>query len=311
MKGKAFTSMRWRSRLSRAITPHLSFGSPLEGLTTLGIGGPAECLARPVTLSELKAILSFSLEEGVPAWLLGGGSNVLVPDEGLPGVTIQTGSLNGISWEDKGEEIFIKTESGTLLASILALAIRKGWEGLEFAAGIPGTVGGALHGNAGVEGISLGDLVHSVSLVDNRGMLIEKARKDISFAYRFSDLHTGNRAIASARLMLKRSDPEKVASRVRYFLNRRKNQPKGVKTAGCVFKNPDGQSAGKLLDEAGCKGMRVGDAVISMKHANFIENAGKAKASDIGSLISECRDRVFHRTGITLETEIRILGDDL
>ena len=311
MKGKAFTSMRWRSRLSREIIPLLLFDSPLEGLTTLGIGGPAECLAKPVTRSELKAIISFCLDEGVPVWLLGGGSNVLVPDEGLPGITVQTGSLNGLSWEDKGSRIMVDAESGTLLASILALAMRRGWEGLEFAAGIPGTVGGALNGNAGVEGISLGDLVHSVTLLDECGMMIEKSREEITFSYRFSDLLMSNSAIVSARLVLERSAPEKVASRVRSFLERRRNQPKGVKTAGCVFKNPDYQSAGKLLDEAGCKGMRVGDAIVSAKHANFIENVAKARASDIGKLIEECRRRVFQRTGIILETEIRILGDVL
>ena len=300
--------MRWRSRLDRENLPFCSFDIRLKDLTTLGVGGPAECLARPVTRHDLSRVLDLCREEEIPAWFIGGGSNVLIPDEGLPGVTIQTGNLNGVLWEEQGDSVLLETESGVLLASLLALSMNKGWQGLEFSAGIPGTVGGALRGNAGVEGRSLGDLVESVLLVDDKGSFLWKRRQEISFSYRFSDLLVDNRAIVACRLALKKGDPASISSSVRGFIDRRKGQPRGVRTAGCIFKNPCGESAGRLLDETGCKGLQVGDAVVSSKHANFIENKGSASSKDIFRLISTCRERVFQRTGILLEMEICLMG---
>ena len=301
--------MRWRSRLDCENLPFCSSGTRLKDLTTLGVGGPAECLARPVTRRDLTRILDLCREEEAPTWFIGGGSNVLIPDEGLPGVTIQTGGLNGVLWEEQDDSVVLETESGVLLASLLALSMNKGWEGLEFSVGIPGTVGGALHGNAGVEGRSLGDLVESVLLVDDKGSLAWKSRQDIRFSYRFTDLLAGNRAIVACKLVMKKGDPAKISSSVRGFINRRKGQPRGIRTAGCIFKNPCGESAGKLLDETGCKGLSVGDAVVSSIHANFIENKGSASSKDIFRLISNCREKVFQRTGILLEMEICLLGE--
>ncbi|MDO8885529.1 UDP-N-acetylmuramate dehydrogenase [Candidatus Oleimmundimicrobium sp.] len=303
--------MRWRSRLNRELKPLFSFRTYLNDLTTLGVGGPAECLARPLTQRDMEILLAFCREEGTPFWLLGGGSNVLVPDEGLPGITILTSGLNGVFWEETGDAVTVYSESGTLLASLLGLSLRRGWTGLEFAAGIPGTLGGALAGNAGAEGLSLGDLVRSVKVIQDDGNVRDRSRGEIDFSYRFSSLGLEGVAITGCRLVLKKSNPSEIAEKVRGFLSNRKGQPRGVKTAGCIFKNPEGSSAGKLLDEAGCKGLECGNAVVSMKHANFIENRGSASTKDILSLIDRCRTRVVQNSGVYLATEIRFLGNSL
>ncbi len=300
--------MRWRSRLSKEIQAFFSFDQPLSGMTTLGVGGPAECLARPKTLGEFCLFLDFCRSEGTPLWIIGSGSNILVPDDGLPGITLQTFGLNGIFWEEQGDFVLLYAESGVLLASLLGLSIRKGWSGLEFSAGIPGTLGGALSGNAGVGDLSIGGLVESVGVVDTNGKVETRQAGDCIFSYRYSSIGEEGTPIIFCTLRLERSNPDHVADGTRKMLSRRKGQPKGARTAGCIFKNPPGQSAGMLLDEAGCKGMSCGGATISRRHANFIENSGSATAGDVASLIVKCADRVRGRTGISLQREIRFLG---
>ena len=302
--------MRWRSNLNRAIQSLFSFDTNLKNLTTLGVGGPSECFARPLKQKDLEMVLEFCRKENSPVWILGGGSNVLIPDKGLPGITIHTGGLDGVFWEEIGDSINIFAESGALMAFLLGLSLKRGWSGLEFSAGIPGTVGGALVGNAGAEGSSMGDIVRFVNVVDSDGALVKKRREDLRFSYRFSSLASEKPAISGCRLELKRSTPEAVARKAREFLSKRRSQPRGIRTAGCIFKNPEGTSAGKLLDEAGCKGLVRGDASVSSRHANFIENRGSASAEDIISLINICRERVFCNSGISLVTEIRFLGID-
>lgn len=311
MKGKALPSMRWRSRLNSDIEPLFSFGENLKNLTTLGVGGASESIARPRKERDLRLLLAFCLREGLPLWVLGGGSNVLIKDEGLPGVTILTSLMNGIFWEERNDSVSVFAESGTLLTRVLAIALKRGWSGLEFSAGIPGTVGGALVGNAGAEGYSMGDVTRSVRIVERNCRMIEKRRSEIQFSYRFSSLGVDDSIISACQFELKRSSVAVVANRVREFLSKRKSQPKRVKTAGCIFKNPEGWSAGKLLDETGCKGLRCGDASVSFLHANFFENHGNATSEDFFSLINNCRERVLNKTGIFLETEIRFMGNGL
>lgn len=302
--------MRWQPRLSPEISRLVSFGTYLSGFTTLGVGGPAEFLARPETQQELSMLLAFSGEEGIPFWILGGGSNVLVSDKGLSGIIIQTGKLNGICWEQNSDAVLVTAESGAYLAALVGLSIKHGWSGLEFAAGIPGSIGGAIAGNAGVEDFSIGDLIRSVKIIDTCGKIIEKPRKDLLFSYRYSSLGFSGDPIVSCCLVLQKNPPAEVAEKVRYFLSSRKSQPRGLKTAGCIFKNPQGNSAGKLLDQAGCKGLSCGDAVVSSLHANFIENRGAATANDILKLISCCKERVMDFSGISLDREIRFLSND-
>jgi UDP-N-acetylmuramate dehydrogenase len=301
--------MRWRSRLSREIQPLFSFDRSLSGMTTLGVGGLAECLARPETIRDLCLLLEFCRSEGSPLWIIGSGSNILAPDDGLPGIILQTSGLNGILWEEEGDSVLLYAESGVLLASLLGLSMKKGWSGLEFAAGIPGTLGGALSGNAGAGDLSIGGLVESVGVVGADGKIETKQAGDYFFSYRYSSIGEEGTPIIFCTLRLERSNPEYVADRTRNMLSRRNGQPKGVRTAGCIFKNPRGQSAGMLLDEAGCKGMSCGGAVVSRRHANFIENRGLATSRDVVSLIMKCAERVRARTGISLQREIRFLGD--
>lgn len=303
--------MRWRSKLNRALLPFCSSDVPLKNFTTLGVGGVADCLAKPSTRRELSSILDFCNEEGLPVWFLGGGSNVLISDEGLRGMTILTEGLNGIFWEEKIDTVLLEAEAGVSLAALLALSIKRGWGGLEFVAGIPGSVGGSLRGNAGVEGKALGDLVESVLLMDGKGTPQWEKGKDIRFSYRYSDLQVERKAIVACRFSLTISGISEVALRSRSFFDKRMGQPKGLKTAGCIFKNPRAGFAGRILDEAGCKGLKVGAAEVSGRHANFIVNNGSASSRDIVRLISSCRDKVFEKTGIFLDLELCLMGEFL
>jgi UDP-N-acetylmuramate dehydrogenase len=255
------------------------------------------------------SVLNFCVKEGLPVWLLGGGSNVLIPDEGLRGITIQTRGMNGVMWEEKGDSVLLEVEAGVTLAALLSLSIERGWSRLEFVAGIPGSVGGALRGNAGVEGRALGDLVESVLLINNEGLLQWEKRGDLRFSYRFSDLLEKNKAIVACRLLLAKEDTGVVAHTAGKYFDKRAGQPKGVRTAGCLFKNPEAGFAGKILDDAGCKGLRQGDAEVSRIHANFIVNTGSAGSKDILRLISLCRERVYQETGILLELELCVMGE--
>ena len=269
----------------------------LSSLTTLGAGGEAEFFASPSNTDELCGIIK-SLK-GCPVYVIGGGSNILIPDGKIPGLVISSRKLTQITWLNT---LSAEIGAGYPLPMLVKTLREKNIGGLEFAVGIPGTLGGAVSGNAGAGGKGVCMFVDSVKAVDSSGEIITLRRGEFDYGYRKCDI---SGAIITSVIMsfpVGASWNEEEASN---FAAKRKSQPLESRNAGCTFKNPEGHSAGKLLDDCGCKGMFCGGAVVSDKHANFIINRNNATSSDIAELIELCALRVFERTGIRLEREIK------
>jgi UDP-N-acetylmuramate dehydrogenase len=240
---------------------------------------------------------------------LGGGSNVLIGDGVIDIPVLRTTETRDLRVSVDGENVFIDCAAGTKLSEVLALTIKEGWSGLEFAAGIPGTVGGALSGNAGTLRGAMDKSVVMVQTVEEDGSKHEWKADDMKWGYRRCGLlENTSRVVIGAKLKLSLSDRGLVLAAVKEALESRGLQPCGHRTAGCVFKNPQGHSAGMLLDRAECKGLVVGGARVSAAHANFIENMGACSARNIMQLALICKKRVFEMFGVTLSFEIKTLG---
>ena len=276
----------------------------LAPLCTLGVGGEAEVFAAPSSIEDMKTLFALVMNEGCPVYILGGGSNVLFPDGLIPGIVISTQNLNAIEWRTP---ITADIDCGVRLSVIMRELRERGLGGFEFAAGIPGTLGGAIAGNAGTGGHGVCELVDYVCTVEPDGTIKTWTDREINYSYRKCSLSDENRVIVNARMTFRTAHP-KDKDVLESYLLRRGSQPHGLRNAGCTFKNPEGNSAGKLLDECGCKALRIGDAIVSDQHANFILNMGHATSSDILELVKICAQRVYDSTGIKLEPEIKILG---
>jgi len=282
---------------------------PLARLTTVRTGGSADFYARPGTPEGLAALLAWTDVEGIEVGVVGSGSNLLVSDAGFPGLIMKLdGALASI--ERDGDRLVCG--GGARLPQASARAAREGLTGLEFGVNIPGTVGGAVKMNANAYGGDLSRALEWVEVVTPAGTG-RRRPDDLGFAYRSSNL--GAREIVSrASFGLEPADPAAVkATLADMRARRREAQPSGIKTFGSTFKNPDdrragGRSAGVLLDEAGCRGLQVGGARFSPKHANFVENAGDATTADVLALMAEGRRRVRERFGVELEPEVQLLG---
>lgn len=241
--------------------------------------------------------------------VLGGGSNVLIADGELPMALFRTQELSCMNISIQGQDVFIKCGAGVALRSIFSLALKSGWGGLEFAVGIPGTVGGAIFGNAGTPAGDMRNVVFEVETVERDGSFRKWSAREIVWEYRKCGLAgTQGRILSGTTLKLAVSSRESLMGAIALSASGRRTQPKGVKTAGCVFKNPPGDSAGRLLDAGGCKLFSLGGARVSPAHANFIENHANCTADDILSLALLCRKRVFERFGTMLEFEIKFIG---
>jgi UDP-N-acetylmuramate dehydrogenase len=283
---------------------------PLERLTTVRTGGPADYFARPQSDDELAELLAWAGAEGIDVGVVGSGSNLLVADEGFRGLVIKLdGELAGIDRD--GDRMLCG--GGARLPQAAARAAREGLSGLEFGVNIPGTVGGAVRMNANAYGGDLSRVLEWVDVATPEGT-DRRIPEDLGFAYRRSSL--GPREIvARASFQLEPAEPEAVKATLADMRKRRREaQPAGIKTFGSTFKNPEdpraeGRSAGVLLDEAGCRGLGVGGARFSDKHANFVENGGEATTADVIALMAEGRRRVHERFGVTLEPEVQLLGD--
>ncbi|MCA9752514.1 MAG: UDP-N-acetylmuramate dehydrogenase [Gemmatimonadetes bacterium] len=279
---------------------------PLGRLTTFKIGGPAAILVTPENEDALRRAMTPIRDSGIPVLILGNGSNLLVSDAGFPGLVLRVGSaLGGV--EPEGPDR-LRIGAGTLWSRVLRFVMAEGWTGLEFGAGIPGTLGGAIATNAGTRGGETADSLVSIRGVGPDGEVREIARTDLPFVYRRCELPEGY-VVTSTLFAAGREDPEKVAETVRgYQAERRRDQPEREPSAGCVFKNPPGTSAGKLIDQAGLKGSAVGGAIVSEVHGNFIINRGEATADDVLRLIDQVRAGVRREFGVELELEVRRWG---
>ncbi|ADU50984.1 UDP-N-acetylenolpyruvoylglucosamine reductase [Thermaerobacter marianensis DSM 12885] len=283
---------------------------PLARYTTFRIGGPADVLVEPADEEDLARALAWAQERGVPVTLLGGGSNVLVPDEGLPGLVLRIG-LDGIRWERPGDggRRGVVVGAGTVLARLVHEAARRGCRGLEPCAGIPGTVGGALVMNAGTRDGSIGQVVDWVRVVEPGGQLAVWPREQCGFAYRSSRMQAEGIPVVAARLVLDPGDPQAILQEIRrHTAYRQRTQPLRYPNCGSVFKNPPGDASGRLIEACGLKGLRRGRAQISEQHANFIINLGGATAEDVLDLMTTAWRCVRDRFGVILEPEVRLLG---
>ncbi len=290
--------------------PGVKTDFPLARLTTVRTGGHADYYARPDSAEALGELLAWAGADGIEVGVVGSGSNLLIADEGFRGLVIKLdGSLARI--EQDGERLLCG--GGARLPQAAAFAARAGLSGLEFGVNIPGTVGGAVRMNANAYGGDLARVLEWVEVTTPSGA-DTRTPDELGFRYRRSNL--GPREIvARASFALTRAEPEAVkATLAEMRAQRRAAQPSGIKTFGSTFKNPDdpraeGKSAGVLLDEAGCRGLAVGGARFSEKHANFVENGGEATTADVIGLMAEGRRRVRERFGVELEPEVQFLGD--
>jgi UDP-N-acetylmuramate dehydrogenase len=276
---------------------------PLRNYTSFGIGGPAKYLALPADSEELASLCALLRSLGVRPVLLGNGSNVLAPDGGIDGVVIVTRRADAMLRQ--GETLL--ADCGASLTKLAALAAEEGLTGLEFAYGIPGTLGGALIMNAGAYGGEMKDVTVRADFLDGELRRCSAAGGELGFGYRRSRFGP-EEVVLRAELKLRPGDPEAIRARCRELTEKRRaSQPLEKPSAGSAFKRPGSGYAAALIDQAGLKGYRVGGAQVSEKHAGFVVNRGGATAADVKQILEDIRARVYARTGVLLETEIRIL----
>ncbi len=275
----------------------------LSELTWFGLGGKAEYFVRPTNAEQLADVVRRCGENNVPLRVLGFGSNLLVRDEGVRGVVIKLDGEEFCKVEPK--ENLLVACGGADLSKLVLNCVRKGLGGLESLAGIPGSIGGAVRMNAGGNFGDIGAVIESVILMDSQGKIFEKSKPELSFNYRHSNITA--KIILAAKLKLIEADPNQLLRSVKeVWIYKKNTQPLNMKSAGCVFKNPRGMSAGAMIDRCGLKGDKVGGAMVSEKHANFIVAEKGCKAGDVISLIDKIKKNVKEKFDVVLELEIEI-----
>ena len=290
---------------SAVIRPNVSLGE----LTSYRIGGMAQWYASVKTLSELEEVFQWYSRESLPLTFLGAGSNLLISDQGLPGLVLSTRYLRYYTI-DKAQGR-ITAAAGEPIARIAWIAARLGWSGLEWAVGIPGTIGGSVVMNAGAHGKSVADVLSCANVASYSGNLSTLTSGDFQFSYRNSLLQKQPRLLVEATFQLEPGhDKELIKSRTSQNLHKRRDsQPYDRPSCGSVFRNPYPQAAGQLIEQLGLKGYQIGQAQVSLRHANFIVNQGQAKAFDVFRLIHHVRQQVEKKWSILLEPEVKMLGE--
>ncbi len=281
---------------------------PLSGWTTFKIGGPAELMVIPHSAVELSQTVKICAETGIRPLILGNGSNLLVSDSGVKGVIVYTGAMDDISLQD---DETIRCAAGVSVSRLCGFALENGLSGLEFAYGIPGSVGGAIYMNAGAYGGEFSQVAAGCEYVDSNGVLDYMEAADMKLSYRHSVFNDNGGVVSCAHIRLHQGDACVIRERMSGFLDKRRDkQPLQYPSAGSVFKRPEGYFAGALIEQCGLKGKTVGGAQVSEKHAGFIINIGGATASDVLALIELIQKTVLERTSVLLETEIKILNGE-
>lgn len=279
---------------------------PMKNHTTFRVGGPARYLVEPGSAGELIKVIGACLEAGMPYTVVGNGSNLLVSDAGYDGVVIHLFKNMSQIWVQGN---FITAEAGALLVRVSNEACREGLAGLEFASGIPGTVGGALVMNAGAYGGEMKDVVCCVKVLAADGWIREYTGEEMDFGYRRSRIAEGRDIVLEAEFRLRPGKTEEIRARMEELRDQRvKKQPLEYASAGSTFKRPEGYFAGKLIEDAGLRGFRIGDAQVSEKHCGFVINRGNATAAQIAEVIEEVKKRVYADSGVRLKTEVKYLG---
>lgn len=285
----------------------LLVAEPMTKHTSFHIGGPADLMAQPQSEEELRALLVKAAEAAVPVTLVGNGSNLLVRDKGIRGLVIKLGNmLRDIDINGK----VLTFGSGVSLAMASKKAAELGLSGMEFAVGIPGSIGGAVYMNAGAYDGEMAKVVKSVRVMDADGNVSELAAESLDFGYRHSALQGSGKIVTSVTVELAAGDKQAIADKMADFSNRRiTKQPLELPSAGSMFKRPPGYFAGTLIDQTGLKGYTVGGAQVSTKHAGFVVNIGGATAADVLQLISDVQAKVMEAHGVMLEPEVLVLGE--
>ena len=302
--------MDWKEALPKIITQpgsRLRFAESLAKHTSFGIGGEATAYMEVNTVNELAALARFHRQWDVPVAIIGRGSNLLVSDTGFNGIGVRlVGELAKL--EVDGNTVSVG--AGLSLPRLSKAMSRRGLSGVEFALGIPGSVGGALIMNAGAWGSSFEDVVRNVTVMTDTGDLVELTHAEANFEYRHSGLDAYF-CVTGATLTLEPGDVDTITERMQAFYKQKvATQPFAEENAGCMFKNPPGDSAGRLIDTSGLKGYRIGGAEVSTVHGNFILNIDNATAADVLNLVAHIQQQVREKTGISLQTEVKRLGFD-
>jgi UDP-N-acetylmuramate dehydrogenase len=299
-----------RKELRALISGTVLFDEPMARHTSMGVGGPADMLVYPRDVDELRKVIPFLDGSGVEYVPIGNCTNLIVRDGGYRGALVSLEKLKRLEkCGERGGTAMIAAGAGTLLSHAVDFSLKEFLSGLEFCAGIPGSVGGGVRMNAGAWGREMKDVVHSVECMDRGGALSTVEREHLHFEYRQLRLSRGL-IITGAMFILGREIQDVIRRKIAGILSmRRKEQPLDCRSAGCIFRNPAGGFAGKLIDEAGLKGRGIGDACVSDRHANYIVNRGNARAEDIMTLIGIIQEEVRERFGVLLEPEVHIIGE--
>ncbi len=280
----------------------------MSAYTSFKIGGPVDIMVQPGSIDEVSWVLNVCRDEGIPKYVMGNGTNMLVRDKGIRGAVIKIGkNLSGV----KRDGNMITAQAGIYLSNLSAVALDAGLSGLEFAAGIPGTLGGAVVMNAGAYNGEMGDVVKAAVCVDRDGNRKELKNGSLMMGYRESFMQSNKYIVIDVLLELTPCDSREIKKRIyELSLKRKTKQPLNMPSAGSTFKRPPGHYAGMLIEQVGLKGFSIGGAQISPKHAGFIVNKGGATAQDVIDLIEATKVKVKEETGILLETEIKIIGEE-
>lgn len=302
-KEKVFRDLKEELHLKRVLKDE-----PMNVHTSMKVGGPADIFVIPETVDEIKKLVRYVKENKIPFFVIGNGSNIIVKDKGIRGIVIQI--LDNFSKVFREDDILI-AEAGVLLSRLSKFALNESLSGLEFACGIPGTLGGAIVMNAGAYDGQVSDVVIETEYLDSDGEIKVLEKNQHEFGYRTSFFSKNNYIILRSKLILTKSDREQIRIKMELLTQKRiEKQPLTIPSAGSIFKRPKGYYAGKLIQDAGLKGFSIGGAQVSEKHSGFIINKGGATAKDVIDLVEYIRDKVKAKFGIELEPEVKIIGED-
>ncbi|MBO3444658.1 UDP-N-acetylmuramate dehydrogenase [Clostridium sp. CCUG 7971] len=286
----------------------IKLDEPMRKHISFRVGGPADILVKPRTEEQLRGVFSLIKKENIPYLVIGNGSNLLIKDGGIRGIVIEI-SDNFNSFNIEGNKLTV--QSGALLSIVGKAVLRAELKGFEFAAGIPGTIGGALAMNAGAYGGEMKDMVKSVRLMDTDGNIVEFTNEQMEFGYRRSILSKTDYVVLSAEIELEKGNYDEIKAKMADFTQRRiTKQPLSLPSAGSTFKRPEGYFAGKLIDDSGLRGLTLRGAQVSEKHCGFVVNLGNANAKDLLDLMYVVKSTVKTKFGVILEEEVKILGED-
>lgn len=283
---------------------YIKINEPMSRHTTFRVGGDARVLLSPSTIDELTAIIELLKRDQIKYIVIGNGSNIIISDDGYDGVIIKTSNLNSI----KVDNNIIEANCGALLPSVSKIALESGLSGVECLSGIPGTIGGAVAMNAGAYNVEIKDIIYYATVLKGSGEIVRMYKDDLMLSHRKSVIQDSNNILLSAAIMLKPDNYENIRSKMTEIQSKRVlSQPLNYPNAGSIFKRINGQPVGAIIENAGLKNTTVGGAKVSEKHANFIVNTGNATAADIIDLIELVKKTVKNKTGIDLETEVKII----